>query len=68
MKTKEENKNFRAKSSKSLYLELMKTHEQLQKLQFSSRVNKVKDISKLKKIKHSIARINTILREKLIKK
>lgn len=65
MKVKERLKNLRDKSNKELIAELNKSYEELRKTRFKASLGELKDVTKIKKIKKDIARILTILSEKL---
>ena len=67
MKTKEELKELRAMDVKNLTAILKKEYDNLRKLKSELKMRELKDINKVKKTKKKIARILTILREKLIK-
>lgn len=68
MKKKDEIKQYKSKSAKVLYKDLNDKYQHLQELKFSARFRKLKDVSAIKKCQKSIARISTILSEKLINK
>jgi len=68
MKSKEMLKQFRLKSNKDLLHELETKNKKLHELYFDNEFRKTKDIKSIKKTKHSIAQIWTILHEKLTEK
>ena len=61
----EELREFRSKSNKELLNELKKSYEDLRNLRFQAKMRELKDVSKIKKVKEKIARILTVLREKI---
>lgn len=65
MKVKEGLKEIRAKNIKELSILLKKEYETLRKLRFEWKMRELKDVTKIKKTKKKIARIMTILREKI---
>ena len=65
MKSKEQLKTIRTKDVKTLTKELALEYEKLQKMRFSVRFRNLKDISQINKIKKHIARIYTVLQEKI---
>jgi len=64
MKSKEELKELRGKSSKELLQVLKNNYEEMRKLRFQAKLGELKDINKIKKTKKKIARLLTVLREK----
>lgn len=67
MKSTNQLKQFRVKANIELYKELISAQEKLQILNFSAKFRKIKDVSLIKKTKKDIARILTIINEKLNK-
>ncbi|EKD56290.1 MAG: hypothetical protein ACD_58C00239G0013 [uncultured bacterium] len=67
MKVKEEIKLLINKSGKDLTKELNEGYVKLQKLKFAQAFGKTKDSNEIKKTKHHIARIWTIIRQKVNK-
>lgn len=65
MKISNELKDNRGKKSKDLYQDLQKQCKKLRELQFNAQFRKNKDIRIIDKTKKSIARLWTVLREKL---
>lgn len=68
MKIKNEIKQYRNKPVKVLYQDLANAYNRLQSDKFSTKFRKLKDISQIRKNRQSIARILTVIKEKLIKK
>lgn len=62
---KEELKELKAKTSKELLNELKKNYEDLRNLRFQAKMRELKDMSKIQKVKKNVARILTVLREKI---
>jgi len=67
MKSKEELKNIRSKNVRDLYEDLKKQYQKLQELNFQSEFRKNKDLNSQKKTRRYVARIWTVLNEKLAK-
>jgi len=67
MKTKEELKNIRNKDLKTLYLNLEDEYKNIHKLKFSIKFKNVRDHSKVSKSRKKIARILTVISEKINK-
>ncbi len=65
MKIKEELKELRSKNIKDLSKSLDKENAKLRELKFSQGFRKLKDSSAIKKCKNKIARIWTIMSEKI---
>jgi ribosomal protein L29 len=65
MKTVEELKNLRKKSSRELVKDLIKENNNLAKLKFSLGFMKLKNFRQITQIRKKIARILTILSEKI---
>jgi len=67
MQSKEELKEFRGKSNKELLQALKNSYGTIRKLKFRVKVGELKDFNKIKQTKKKIARLLTILREKIEK-
>jgi len=65
MKIKEELKTLRTKKTDLLYKELQDEYINLHKHRFSAKFRNLKDITKINKTKKKIARILTVIREKI---
>lgn len=65
MKTKEQLKTLRKKDVKKLYQMLNEEYKSLHKYRFATKFRNLKNIQKIKTTKKNIARIYTILGEKL---
>ncbi|OGD65458.1 50S ribosomal protein L29 [Candidatus Berkelbacteria bacterium RIFCSPHIGHO2_12_FULL_36_9] len=65
MKKIEELKEFRAKNIKTLTIELDKQYKKLRELRFGTEFRKTKDIKSIYKTRKDIARIWTIISEKM---
>lgn len=65
MKIKEELKELRSKSVKEILSVLNKHYDELRKLRFKAKMLELKDVKLISKKKKMIARILTVLREKL---
>lgn len=65
MKTKEELNDLRSKKINELSLLLKKEYETLRKLKLELKMRELKNVNKIKKSRKRIARIMTILREKI---
>jgi len=68
MKRKDEIKELRSKTEKELLALLRKSYEDLSKHHFQEKIKELKNINKIKAEKIKIARILTILREKMMEK
>jgi len=66
MKTSDELKNLRLKSIKDLYIELKKQYKKLNDLNFDKEFRKTKDVKSISKSKQYVARIWTVIQEKLL--
>jgi len=67
MKIKEELKQLRAKNVQQLTKELDKEYDKLRELKFSRAFRKLKDIRAIKKSRRKIARLWTVIGEKMSK-
>lgn len=65
MKSKEFLKTTRSKDIKVLHSDLQKEYDAIQKLRFGEKFRNVKDHSKINKARKNIARIYTVLGEKI---
>lgn len=65
MKSKELLKTLRKEDTKTLYKKLNEEYKNLHELNFSAKFRNLKDISETKKTKKKIARIYTVLSEKI---
>jgi ribosomal protein L29 len=65
MKIKEQLREFKQKTEKELLEILNQSYEELRRLRFQLRLGELKDVSAIKKQKRKIARILTVLREKI---
>lgn len=68
MKSVEDLKQFRSKDIQILSKDLNNEYKKLQELRFSLKFRKLKNVNQIKKCKTNIARIMTIINEKLDKK
>jgi large subunit ribosomal protein L29 len=65
MKIKEKNKELRSKSIKDLTKILNKEYDNLHQLRFDTKFRNIKDINNIRKTKKNIARVYTIINEKI---
>jgi len=65
MKIKEQIKEYRGKNIKVLLVEIEKLNKKLRDLRFGTQFKKTKDITSIAKTKKTIARVSTIISEKI---
>ncbi len=64
MKTKEYIQDLRSKSVEELNAELVAAKKELFNLRFQNATNQLENTSRIKEVRHNIARIQTIVSEK----
>ena len=64
MKTKEYVQDLKAKSVEELNAELVAAKKELFNLRFQNATNQLENTSRIKEVRHNIARIQTVMSEK----